>query len=120
MEKFGIGVDIENINRFKNKNINNSSAFLKKIFTKKELEYCFSKLDPAQHLAARYSGKEAVIKALSSLGEPFKAYKEIEILNNAKGSPIVKLYNNINKFQIEISLSHCIDKAIAFAIIIKI
>ena len=57
-----IGVDIESVDRFKEHDKNGS--FLKRIFTNKELEYCFSFTDFAQHLAVRYSGKEAVVKAL--------------------------------------------------------
>ena len=42
----GLGIDIEEISRFQNKP--KDSTFLKKIFTKNELEYCFKKKDPAQ------------------------------------------------------------------------
>ena len=111
MKEFGIGTDIENIERFKNK----EKHFLNKIFTKKELEYCFSKKNYAAHLAARFAGKEAVVKALSNIADADIGYNQIEIINNKKGVPIVKL----DKFKIKLSLSHCKDKAIAFAIIEK-
>ena len=38
----GIGVDIEKIERFKNKTLENDAHFLKSIFTDAELEYSFS------------------------------------------------------------------------------
>ena len=115
---FGIGVDIENIKRFRNSNVANNKQFLGKIFTKKELDYCFSKSKPEQHLAARYAGKEAVVKALCSLGKTSIDYKDIEITNNKNNVPIAKINNNNSDgLKIKISLAHCEDKAIAFAIV---
>lgn len=115
---FGIGVDIENIERFTKKDILDNPALLNKIYTKKELEYCFSKKNPAQHLAVRYAAKEAVFKACSSISLKIKDYKEIEIANTNRGSPIVSIKSiNPNLVDTRISLSHCTDKAIAFAIV---
>jgi len=112
-KNFSIGVDIENISRFENKA--HEGIFLTKIFTPSELEYCFSKSSPARHLAARFCAKEAIIKALSSLDGIKPYYKEIEILNTQDGNPYVNLINYNEKFNVKISLSHCEDKAIAFA-----
>lgn len=117
-KRFGIGTDIENIDRFSNLNYPKDSHFLDKIYTKKEMEYCFSRGNAAQHLAARYAGKEAITKALNSIGETNSNYKEIEIVNNVRGVPTAKI-NGIcfSNFRIYISLSHCKDKALAFAIV---
>jgi holo-[acyl-carrier protein] synthase len=62
MNNFGIGVDIESIERFVKLDRAKDSRFLAKIFTEKELDYCFKYKSPAEHLAVRYAGKEAVIK----------------------------------------------------------
>ena len=115
MENIGFGVDIENINRFKNLDINKDNIFLKKIFTKNELNYCFSKKEPAQHLAVRFVAKEAVIKAINSLSKRKIVLKEIEIINDINGVPLVDLKG----YNVKISLSHCKDKAIAVAILEK-
>jgi len=118
--EFGIGVDIEDIKRFRNLNIAHSKQFLDKIFTKKELDYCFSKAKPEQHLAARYAGKEAVVKALYSLGKTNIDYNDIEITNNKDSVPMVKIKNkDSDGLKIKISLAHCEDKAIAFAAVEK-
>ena len=53
-----IGVDIEDIERFKGK----SDAFLDRVFTPLELEYCNKFNHPESHLAARFCAKEAVVK----------------------------------------------------------
>lgn len=95
INNIGIGVDIENTDRFRGK-IKKGRSFLRKIFSKRELDYCFSKINPAPHLAARYAGKEAVIKAISNLGIAglnYLDYKKVEIINNNKRVPIIKLTN---------------------------
>ena len=119
-KNIGIGADIESIGRFRRLNYAENDNFLNKVFTKNELEYCFSKKNAAPHLAARFSGKEAVFKALCSIGKFDVDHREVEIINDEKGVPIVKLNNgNLNNLIAKISLSHCADKAIAFAVIIK-
>lgn len=117
---FGIGVDIENITKFNKKKLPPHSPFLHKVFTKKELDYCFSKKNFPQHLAARYAGKEAVVKALNGLCEARLEYRQIEILNDERGAPVVKITNpSCRNLQVFLSLSHCDDKALAFAVIFK-
>jgi len=115
MNDFSIGVDIESIKRFKGLDRKKSGNFLAKIFTEKEMNYCFSKKAPAQHLAARFAAKEAIIKAIGSLSKETPALDKIEISNNEDGAPVAaaKGYN------LKISLSHCKDEAIAFAIVEK-
>lgn len=119
MEKihgFSIGVDIESIARFKGLQREKSKRFLEKIFTKDEVDYCFSKKAPWPHLAARFAAKEAVLKAVSPLSKNVPALNEIEILNNAKGIPAVALKG----YEIKISLSHCDTLALAFVVATKI
>jgi len=113
----GIGVDIEDISRFKDLNLDENEKFLKKIFTQQELSYCFSKKNPAPHLAARFSCKEAVIKALQSAGFDNPGFSAIEILNDKKGIPSVRIdKKDFKNVTIKISLSHCRDKSLAFAV----
>lgn len=113
-----IGVDIEDIERFKNK----SQEFLDRIYTKKEQEYCFSKPSPESHFAVRFCAKEAVIKALNSMGINHPRLNQIEICHNENSCPKIKLPENqeFSDLKIEISLSHDKTKAIAFATINKI
>ncbi len=69
INKFGVGADIESIRRFKKIDRDNNRLFLDKIFTKNEIEHCFSKEDAAPHLAARFSVKDAVYNALCAIGK---------------------------------------------------
>ncbi len=109
-----IGVDIEEISRFENKD----KKFLNRIFTKKELDYCLSKKYFAQHLCARFCAKEATIKALSTIGAKKPTFREIEILKKENGAPYINiLVNEYKKYDFLISFSHEKNKAIAFVVI---
>lgn len=112
---FGIGIDCEEITRFKE--IGLEKKFLDKVLTKKEIRYCMAKPNPSQHIAVRFAGKEAVIKALNSIDKQL-FFNEIEILNDKKGVPYVNILNNkINKkLNIKISLSHSRNNAVAVAV----
>ena len=115
-----IGVDIEDISRFKNKTVETSSEFLNRIFTQNELEYCFKYKDFACHLAARYCAKEATVKAFSNIYHNLIPYNKIEILNNPNGSPYINLYiDELKEYSISVSLSHEREKAIAFVVVSK-
>lgn len=117
-ETLGIGVDIENISRFQELDVGKDGSFFKKTFTGKELDYCFSSRVPAQHLAARFAGKEAILKALSSLGRASLGYNDIEIENDNEGVPCVAVKKEgFGDLQIRLSLSHARDVAVAFAIV---
>jgi holo-[acyl-carrier protein] synthase len=87
----GIGTDIEPVTRFAKYSPVDDSEFLRSIFSEKELKYCFSKENPAHHLAARFVGKESTIKALYSMGIEDVFYKDIEILNKPNGAPYIRL-----------------------------
>lgn len=115
-EKISIGVDIEDIERF----INKDEMFLNRIYTQQEIEYCKSKIIPQQHFAARYCAKEAIFKALSSFGENGIEFKSIEIYHENK-TPCVRFLSDLSdKYQAKLSLSHDKTKAIAYVIINKI
>jgi len=115
---FAVGTDIETISRFRKFNNNINDPFLTKVFTKGELTYCLSTKNPAQHLAVRYAGKEATIKALGGLGKKNLEYKDIEIIRADNGVPKLSFTNkNMAAINVSISLSHCQDYAIATVII---
>lgn len=108
-----IGVDIEDIERFRGK----SEDFLKRIFTPAELEYCLKFSEPESHLTARFCAKEAVIKALTPLGINIAEYNKIEVFSDDNKYPQIRILKDLNKnIKFDISLSHDKTKAIAFVI----
>ena len=118
--RLGVGVDIELIDRFRMLNKVEHRSFLKMIFTKKEHAYCFSKQYPAPHLAVRFCAKEATVKALAGVGIHKISYRDIEITNDQKGVPAVKVRLKDQKVKVFVSLSHADHYAIAFAIVCRI
>ncbi|KKU13877.1 MAG: 4'-phosphopantetheinyl transferase [Candidatus Magasanikbacteria bacterium GW2011_GWC2_45_8] len=119
MKILGIGVDIESVERFHGLTIKSDSQFLNKIYTKNELKYCFSHKKHAQHLAVRFAGKEAVIKAMNGVSGKIFSVKDINIINTDNGSPVVKISKIYGNARVLISLSHCHDKAIAFVVVVR-
>ena len=125
MQDLVIGCDIEEIMRFST-DLDKNQLFLDRVFTPHELKYCFSYVDPARHLAARFCAKESVIKAFSSMGIHPISYKSVEICKGAAGAPYVRLnpdspdFFDFNKYDISISLSHSATVAMAVAVVRKI
>lgn len=117
------GTDIIEISRVKESIESTNKKFCERVYTEKKREYCESKkMQKYQHYAARFSAKEAVFKAVSDeLENKFQInWKDIEILNDEKGRPYVNILNNKiqNIEDIDISLSHCKEYAIANVVVI--
>ena len=109
---FGIGCDIERIDRFKK--VLKNKRFLLNIFSHNELRYCLAKAKPELYLASKFACKEAVFKALSSLNEGIPL-KLIEILNKDRSGSMVRIpYQRIDK-QYRIFVSTSNTKDIVFA-----
>ena len=113
-----IGTDIIEISRMKKSIEDTDNKFIERIYTNKEIEYCESrKSQKYQHYAVRFAGKEAVFKAISSmLKNKFEIdWKDIEILNDSSGRPYVNILKSkiSDKINIDISLSHCKEYAVA-------
>ena len=81
----GIGTDIIEIKRVR-KAVENP-RFLERVYTEKEREYCESRgAQRAASYAARWAGKEAVLKAFGT-GLREGELTEIEILPDEQGCP---------------------------------
>jgi holo-[acyl-carrier protein] synthase len=108
----GIGIDIIEIERIKNSLRN--PRFLKRILMEKERNHCKRE----EQIAGRFCAKEAIMKALGKR----VPWKDIEILNEEDGRPIVNLYGKAKEIagerKIIISISHSRTHAIAVALLI--
>lgn len=116
------GTDIIEVERIKKAVEKLGDKFLNEIYTKNEIEYCESKnINKFEHYAARFAAKEAIFKAISPLlnNKYDLTWLDMEILNNEQGRP----YANLNKekidqkIQIDISISHIKEYAIANCIV---
>lgn len=119
------GVDIVEVERLKDSIESMGSAFIDRIYTPREVEYCESRKNGRyQSYAARFAAKEAVSKAFGTGIGSAAGWKDIEIVNDENGKPSVILHGlakeslaSINGVSVSISLSHCKSYAVAYAII---
>lgn len=115
----GVGVDIESIDRFTNLDKVKNRNFLEKVYTCHELEYCYAMKNGGPHLAERFCGKEAVIKALTGIGHTGIEYNKIEITYSAVYAPMVSLPIEIKDVTLHLSVAHSGNRAIAFAVAVN-
>ena len=94
-------------------------SFLHRIYTEPELRLCG---DKPPSFAVRFAGKEAVMKALGT-GIKGISWREIEILAEPSGKPLVYLYgkaqdkaDDLGLDRLAISLSHSREYAVAFVV----
>lgn len=119
----GIGIDLIEPARIKLVHQKYGERFLNRIFTPRELFYCFKFADPYPHLAARFAAKEAISKALGTgIGKDLK-WTDLEIINSPRGQPLVNLSERAKSIlarlggkNVFISLTHTTNYAAAVAI----
>jgi holo-[acyl-carrier protein] synthase len=93
-----------------------NERFLQRIYTPEEVAYCRGRV---AELAARFAAKEAVMKALGT-GIRGVGWREIEILPDRRGKPLVYLYGRartraerIGLSALDVSLTHEREFAVA-------
>jgi len=108
-----VGIDIEKVDRFKDFN----KTKLSRIFTKQEIEYCFSFSNPLPHIAGIWCAKEAFVKAMKNKQIPLK---DIEIMHDKTGAPFVHISKKLEQFFcennasfVDVSISHTETDAVA-------
>ena len=121
----GIGVDLIETARVAEK-IAKDSGFRDYVFSENEIAYCESKTHKAEHYAARFAAKEALLKALGTGFPGGLELNEIEVKSDDSGKPEFEFSGNsgiaIRSFgigQIHLSLSHLKDIACAMVVIEK-
>ena len=97
--------------------------FISRVFTPWEIQYCLSKINPELSFAGRFAVKEAVFKAIGTGFAEGVKWTSVEIVNDRRGQPEVRLGQAIRKHigmkKIIISLSHTKEYAVASAIMVS-
>ena len=107
-----IGIDIEEIKRFKK--LLKDRKFIERLFSKDEIEYCLSKKkNSIQHFAVRFSGKEAVWKVINKSKKIL--ITDISFKNSILGKPEVYIKDKKVSY-IEVSFSHSKNTVVAVAV----
>lgn len=121
-----VGTDIVAVGRIAALIRDGRAAFLQRWFTPREIDYCSGKAVPSRHFAARFAAKEAVVKALPMAWDGPLPWSSIEIVNDPRGAPSVRLSGAIvdaatragfDEIEIKVSLSHCDEYATAVAFV---
>lgn len=116
----GIGTDIIEIERIETA-VKRTKSFMNKVFTENEIKIFESRGFKSEVIAGNFAAKEAISKAV---GTGFRGFgvKDIEILRDEFGKPIVNLSNRVYEvlmrkdINIYISISHNRTNAIAYAV----
>lgn len=117
-----VGIDLVEIQRIEESVNRYGERFTDRVFTPWEIQYCRSKINPMLSFAGRFAVKEAVFKAVGTGFSEGVKWKSVEVVNDRKGQPQVRLgkaiRDHIGDKNILISLSHTKDHAVAVAILI--
>jgi holo-[acyl-carrier protein] synthase len=120
MEIVGLGIDLADVQRVRRLLQKDPGGFRRRCFTDHEWEYAHRFTDPSERLAARFAGKEAVMKSLFT-GWRRIPWTHVEITGG--GPPRVNLYGKaaqraemLGVVDIKITITHTRDDAMVFVI----
>jgi len=119
IDRMSVGIDVQEVSAFEDWECPEQRGLLERVFTERERAWCLSMPHPAQHLAARFAAKEALIKALA----PFESasFEEIEIERGDDGRPSARLsIAAARSYAVRLSLSHSDSQAVAVALLERI
>ena len=114
IKNMGVGIDIVDVNRFRNIPFEKKPSFYKQIFHENEIKYCLKFKDPYTHFAGKFAVKEAVIKSID-IKENFSKI----ITDHQNKKPIVSISGK-NEYEFSASISHEKDYATGIVIAKKI
>lgn len=125
MAVIGVGIDIVEVERIERAITRWGEAFIRRIYTAREVERSAAPIVVGPRMAARFAAKEAVMKALG-VGWRDLSWREIEIANDAQGKPIVHLHGAARRVaqqlgvtDVLLALSHTHLHAVANAVAIR-
>jgi holo-[acyl-carrier protein] synthase len=117
----GLGIDLCQVSRMSTALGRHEGRFAARVFTEAERAYCEKRAEPAQHYAARFAAKEALLKALAV--PPGLSWHEIEVQAGDNGAPRLVLHGEaaraaarLRVARLHLSLTHSGDQAAAVVI----
>ena len=116
----GLGIDISEIDRIEAAILRHGRAFLERVFTPKEIEYCERHRGSGERYAARFAAKEAAMKALGTGWRHGVRWVDIEVVREPSGRPTIELRgaarqhaDRMGVSRIHVSLTHSGNLAFA-------
>lgn len=117
----GVGFDLVDNREFGQTLSQSGEAFLKRVYTEREIDYCESQPQRGQCFAARFAAKEAAMKAMGVAGDENLQWRDLEVI--LRTVPELELHGyaatraeQLGIERVRISLSHTISAAGAVAI----
>lgn len=122
----GIGIDVVEVGRIEAAIKRQGDAFLDRLFTAREQEYCGKQKRPGLHYAARFAAKEAVSKALGTGIGGQAGWLEMEVERAESGAPKMIFSGNAADYlasagiaEVQVSLTHAQEYAAANAVAVR-
>jgi holo-[acyl-carrier protein] synthase len=119
MQIIGLGVDLADVDRVE-RVLGKYPRFAERCFTDHEREYAFRFANPARRFAARFAGKEAVMKSMGT-GWRRIGWTDIEITGG--GKPTVRMSGNalrraemLGVTEVMVTITHTDTSALVMAI----
>jgi holo-[acyl-carrier protein] synthase len=119
MQIVGLGIDLAEIGRVADL-LDRYPRFANRCFTEHEREYATRFAKPARRFAARFAGKEAVMK---SMGTGYRMIRWTDVEITGGGKPTVNLFGTaaaraaqLGVVRIEVTITHTDTDAMVFAI----
>jgi holo-[acyl-carrier protein] synthase len=119
----GVGTDLVECRRIEQMIQRHGDRFLGRVFSAQEIAYCNRGKRPAEHFAARFAAKEAILKALGTGWIGRIAWADMALLPDTLGKPVLQLTGHTAELAAErgiarwhISMSHTRTHAVAVAV----
>ncbi len=118
---YSVGVDLVEIRRVGELIERYGERFLERVFTAREIAYCSRKKGNYESFAGRFAAKEALFKAVGSGLSDGMRWQDVEVGNDARGKPHVRLSGRTAELlegkTVHLSISHSRHHALAMVVV---
>ena len=116
----GMGIDIAEVERVKAAIERHGEAFLRRVYTAREKEYCEKFKNKYERYAGRFAAKEATMKALGTGWSRGVRWVDVEVVRQSGGRPTIFLQGEAAKVasalgveRVALSITHTSAQAFA-------
>ncbi len=118
---FRVGIDLVDVRRVERISEEWGERFTRRVFTEREAVFCERLKNKYQSYAARFSAKEALLKAIGTGLSHGVKWRDMEVVDDGRSTPRFSLSGRVAELVdtrgIFLSISHTKDYAVAVVII---
>jgi holo-[acyl-carrier protein] synthase len=104
----GLGVDIAEVGRMQEAIERRGTAFLRRVFTAREIEYCERFKNKFERYAGRFAAKEATMKALGTGWRRGVRWVDLEVVREPSGRPAIALSGEAAKIAAQLGVTRAV------------